>query len=495
MFDFRRFKHRLCLTTCLSSLFALPLANAAEQQWWFDVEVMIFKHEQRDNALSEKFVATELQSASPQSLDLLSPYLLPDLSYLRANLDYCRASNRAKVAAQYEQDFAFPPAAVEEELPATENAQAVEDSQATAQQPSEDGDFEYTVVNKTVFAQPDQQQTEVAELSNEQPEFSDQADALSEQDVLVSAQHAPADLTVNWVEWQIPAQLPCVYAEQLELLPNPFGPRWQDASMANIAYVPSQINGIDWQRKGQAFLLPTQQFRLRSLYNKLNKQANLQGLLYLSWRQEVKFGQDKAQSVRLFAGKNYANEFYANGRRKPQSVENNDIAPDAGLTETELDLDHSPSEQMQNAELFAAIQQALNDDSPVELDFWSASQVNEALDSQTESQPELDEIWQLDGDFKVFLKYVGRTPYLHITSKLNYRQPIYDASLALPLPQAEQAVLLGGTQQQANLLQNIQVSQFKQVISKQLHYFDHPLFGMAVYISRHHWPDDSDQSE
>jgi hypothetical protein len=27
------------------------------------------------------------------------------------------------------------------------------------------------------------------------------------------------------------------------------------------------------------------------------------------------------------------------------------------------------------------------------------------------------------------------------------------------------------------------------VISKQVHYFDHPLFGMIVRINRHRWPE------
>mgnify|MGYP003680067870 CR=1 FL=1 len=42
-------------------------------------------------------------------------------------------------------------------------------------------------------------------------------------------------------------------------------------------------------------------------------------------------------------------------------------------------------------------------------------------------------------------------------------------------------------------LESINVKHFKRVISKQLHYFDHPLFGMVVYISRYQWPEEPQQ--
>lgn len=104
--------------------------------------------------------------------------------------------------------------------------------------------------------------------------------------------------------------------------------------------------------------------------------------------------------------------------------------------------------------------------------------------NSNEWQPE----WQIDGWFKVYLQYVDRTPYLHIESELDYAE--------------ENTVVVVDNGQQA--LSQIQQPQFtlypfkqlRRVISKQTHYFDHPLFGMITQIRRFTPPvveDDSQQ--
>jgi hypothetical protein len=88
---------------------------AQEQTWWFDVEVIIFKRDSNFNELSEKFAHQPIKTTPSKTLDLLSPYLSPDLSYLRAGLSFCQASSRAEKQRQFEQDFAFPSPQVESE--------------------------------------------------------------------------------------------------------------------------------------------------------------------------------------------------------------------------------------------------------------------------------------------------------------------------------------------------------------------------------------------
>ena len=43
--------------------------------------------------------------------------------------------------------------------------------------------------------------------------------------------------------------------------------------------------------------------------------------------------------------------------------------------------------------------------------------------------------------------------------------------------------------QQPNFLQRANFNQLRRVISQQVHYFDHPLFGMVVRINRYRWPE------
>jgi hypothetical protein len=123
----------------------------------------------------------------------------------------------------------------------------------------------------------------------------------------------------------------------------------------------------------------------------------------------------------------------------------------------------------------------------------------------------LKELWQLDGGITVYLRNLGRVPYLHIDSNLDFRQPVFDPKKApqieymsdylseqiqdaiavnqIPQPGALQAHTLGASSVEPNFLQSVNFNQLRRVISKQVHYFDHPLFGMIVRINRYRWPE------
>ena len=97
-------------------------------------------------------------------------------------------------------------------------------------------------------------------------------------------------------------------------------------------------------------------------------------------------------------------------------------------------------------------------------------------DGNTQSDVKrLPPIWELDGFIQIYLKYINRVPYLHINSELFYRQPVLSANTLPGAPPAYELV-------------SIPFSQQRRVISTQLHYFDHPLFGMLVQIRRYDRP-------
>ena len=91
---------------------------------------------------------------------------------------------------------------------------------------------------------------------------------------------------------------------------------------------------------------------------------------------------------------------------------------------------------------------------------------------------QLPPIWELDGFIQVFLKYINSVPYLHINSELFYRQPV-----ATDVKQQSDS-----TSAPTYELVSIPFRQVRRVISTQLHYFDHPLFGMVVQIRRYDRP-------
>lgn len=447
---------------------------AAEQDWWFDIEVIVFKRETSVTELSEKFANSEINTAKTKSIDLLTAYLKPDLSYLRAGLSFCRASERAKKQQQFEQDFAFPQTV--QSASTAEKVEPVKETQKTAKQDN----FEYQVVSADIFDNNPQSATPSQVVAAPVlPKFQAQA------------------LALNWIEWQIPQQLPCVYQEQLQLLANPFSAQDKNASaLAHLDRVPVKINGKAVQYKKQTFLLPQSELTLGSLVKGINKQRDLESMLHVGWRQEVKFGQNKAQAIRLFAGQNYGQSYLPNGHKRPildkqkltpyipLAILNEISAQDASVLQDQAAV-------QKNQALFSAVFSALNSDESLKfnqpIEYFKQLQNNEQSVIQDLA---LQEIWQLDGDIKVFLQNVGSTPYLHIESKMDFRQPVFDPSLIMPADKSKATVMTGNVSREPNVIQNVKFTQFKRVISKQLHYFDHPLFGMVVHITRYNWPEE-----
>ena len=490
---------------CMSLLVAQPSVSAAEQDWWFDVEVIIFKRDTQVTQLSEKFVNQPITAPKPTTLDLLTPYLQPDLRYLRAGLPFCRVSERVKVQQQFEQDFAFPQAPASAPAPEAEAKAATQDKLALSQpaQGNEDDNFHYQVVRSDEFNQASDDAASPENVTEGDELTYDSETAFSDIETTEPqlSEHKQ-DLSVNWIEWQVPQQLPCVYAEQLTLLSNPFAePQSEDSSLAKLDSVPVKINGIDKQRKGQAFLLPQSELNLTSLFKGINKQHDLQTILHLGWRQEVKFGENKAQAIRLFAGKNYGVAFMPNGHKRPdlsdsltsQSAQYVPFAEQQHLSEHDkLQLQDQQAYQ-QNADLLSRLRAALTDEQPLALSTLPVIALHHDKPGLTEPTPSsvIEPIWEFDGEIKVYLQNVGRTPYLHIDNDFDFRQPVFDPSLTNQSKASELTVMTGDQDRQANLLQSVNFKQFKRVISKQLHYFDHPLFGMVVIINRYNWPQES----
>ena len=496
---------------CMSLLMAQASVSAAEQDWWFDVEVIVFKRDTKLSELSEKFVNTPITAPKPTTLDLLTPYLQPDLGYLRASLPFCRVSERAKVQQQFEQDFAFPEAPAPEAEAEAYSQENSQDSLTLSEQAqvSEEDNFHYEVVSSDEFDQDSDNTNSPENLTADklsegvETTYDSEADAAT-----VLADSAPErlehtqDLSVNWIEWQIPQQLPCVYAEQLTLLSNPFAePESVGPTLAELNSVPVKINGVDKQRKGQAFLLPQSELNLTSLFKGINKQHDLQTILHLGWRQEVKFGENKAQAIRLFAGKNYGLAFLPNGHKRPnlsdslasQHAQYVPFTEQQHLSEHDLLQLQDQQAYQQNADLLSHLRAALTDEQPLalqQLPVIAPRHVASGLSEQTQSSV-VEPIWEFDGEIKVYLQNVGRTPYLHIDNDFDFRQPVFDPSLTSQSEASEVTVMTGDQDRQANLIQSVNFKQFKRVISKQLHYFDHPLFGMVVIINRYNWPQES----
>ncbi len=293
---------------------------------------------------------------------------------------------------------------------------------------------------------------------------------------------------------------------------------WQthypDNRLPAPAALPITPEGNDWPYASHAHLLPASAQELTSLSRQIRQNRELTRLLHVVWRQPVMFGKDNAFNVRLFAGKNYADSYDIMGNPIQTAFEpgstladesgENDDSVENHENKIQLNEDASPtsdslvSSGTQN-DIFSNLEKRLAQPTPVEFDHFTDD------DAHTQSNDELlkvdaafrPPIWQLDGNVKVFLKYINRVPYLHIDSNLFYRQPIPLSDLIDSdksgsanntfANQPEDGRLNSETLPEYKLA-SVPFSEQRRVISKQLHYFDHPLFGMIIELRRYQPP-------
>jgi hypothetical protein len=487
------FSRKVAIVGLLTTSVLAQPAIAVDKQWWFDVEVILFERNLDTANIPEKFKQSRLEQPTNNILDLLTPYIKPDISYLRAGLPYCRASNRLVVKAQYEQDFAFP-------LPVAEIDQshsALTDQQL--QQQTEDQ-------NKQTA------QSQDASSPNLQHNILGNLDPSTNIELDTGYNSIRPPIQVEFIEWQVPSEILCAYAEQID--PSFASIVWSrneaslEQSNDQIKRVPQIINGIEWQQNRGEFLLPISNMYMSELYQKIQRQRDITPILHVSWRQEVKFGRENADTFRLFAGENFAEQFDSNGLLIINStnslLDNLNQAADefyvpeqalAGLTpeqrQTLLTGINNTSTEADSQDIFTKIAAVLADDTP-----FNIAQDNAQTKQQTvkTAAKTLKEIWKLDGGISVYLRNVGRIPYLHIDSNLDFRQPIFEPIKtqkveSLSINMSEQGVIPVAPIQPPNFLRSVNFNQLRRVISKQVHYFDHPLFGMIVRINRYRWPE------
>jgi hypothetical protein len=524
------FSARVAIAVLLTASVLIQSANAVENEWWFDVEVILFERNLEAVNISEKFKQSRLEKPSSDVLDLLTPYLKPDLSYLRAGLPYCRASKQLAVKTQYEQGFALP--VLETDVTSFQQTDEEQKSQILAVDADEN--FQYQVASTDIFANTDDgtpvaKNTDVENVTFYNSEQNLNQNINNDEEQQVNTEQAPetnlarSPIQMKFIEWQLPSNLLCAYAEQIDpsfdsiiALQNE-GTGAQHSEL--IKRVPNIIDGTEWQTKRGAFLLPSATMYMSDLYEKIKKQRDITPILHVNWRQEVKFGRKDAHTFRLFAGENFAEQFDANGFPIIDNTDSlfdslNQSADQFYIPEQELK-GLTPEQQQAllmsingtapeavTEDLFTRIAAALADEAPINIDQFESL----AEQQTTTTEPSiLTELWRLDGGITVYLRNVGRVPYLHIDSNLDIRQPIYDPKkfhkiedLSTHLS-GQAAIVVNQLQQpnflQPNFLQSVNFNQLRRVISKQVHYFDHPLFGMIVRINRYRWPEIEQEQE
>ena len=437
----------------LSCITAYPVHANDEDKWWFDIEVMLFARDTAVSDMAERFERQQVLSTPNTDWDLLTEYYQPDITMVYNSLPVCNAPTSplwAEAPSQEEilREYYIEPEpeepALDDQAGLVENGQVISDEPFVLADEAAHG----IQASENTFGEPE-------------PEI---------------IPPAPGAIAAYWLSFNLNEEqltpvsvkrrpLNCVTPTEPSLNPQSWQWPQPDLYVPPRQQTPLYVHGADFKRANGPHLLPTNQLTQDDIYTSIRWRKGIERLAHFSWRQQVKFGQDKAETLRLFAGQNFAQQFTQNGDLRPQQLTPGDEAS---------------SEQ--NAELaepedtfFAELNQRLSNPQPISFaGMMAPPETNDDGNTQSDIK-RLSPIWELDGFIQIYLKYINRVPYLHINSELFYRQPVLSAT---SLPGAAPAYELV----------SIPFSQQRRVISTQLHYFDHPLFGMLVQIRRYDRP-------
>ncbi|WP_213999806.1 CsiV family protein [Arsukibacterium sp.] len=292
-----------------------------------------------------------------------------------------------------------------------------------------------------------------------QPDIKPLLNALTQCEGTEAAQSPllPAALR-NWQQWQ-PAFYPLLC--QSETQP----PAWQRTALFPEQLLNTQLpmpDSLPVMLAGKSdlhqpgpYLAPKSAFGLTELATKISRQPNQNLLLHTVWRQ-APVTEKRAIPSRWFGGSNFSELVDYWGRDRNQDATDDAAAAAEALFQNE-----------QQDDLFSAIDSLL--------DQLNAAGKLEALQRHDQQLPQIsdslsnlpDDIWQLDGLFKLHLDH-----YLFINTDFNLRRSNPDGSI-----------------------QSINVKQSRRVISGELHYLDHPYLGMIIQIRRFQPPEPEAEPE
>lgn len=513
-----------------------------EKEWWFEVEVILFKHNRDANLLSESFAErndTEHQNRLRQKevVDLISLYLRPDISVIKGALANCSDLN--KPTTEHSVDFLnLDPVLLDPNIatsairvdivesvedPSTGIAtRSLDNPQVDTQaingsaEETEESAVRDTYIVSVLSPEPSElasldssiatgaeyiSQTDIDSFESKAKELTDEF--VNSDDIQLQSEDAPlppsfayqfyeihmADFDIKSIE--IPTQFHCVIPEPMFELAK--SSKTEVPIVEIVTEVPVNIDGTERLYQDDPYLMAEKSLELAELRTRIKRKRDVQPILHLGWRQEVLFDEENSKPVRLFAGQNYADEFDASHMPLQEQVETPYVDPYPVVLKIEpqdqvpTSLDGTKEIPSPQDDLIQKIRNALANPEFV----VAPSSVDEQETFQ--QQLKTNELWQLDGNFKIFLKYIQGTPYLHIDSEFDFRAPVFNAELTSE--QSTQQIDTFSGEKSNNYLQNFHFKQLRRIISKQIHYFDHPLFGMIVQVRRHDRPTPEDLTD
>lgn len=252
------------------------------------------------------------------------------------------------------------------------------------------------------------------------------------------------------------SQTMCIFEPQVKPWQqhNLFLPRNTINKVAYPLQLPAVITGRG-KHQNTPYLADDSALQLRDIAQKINRQAGMSLLLHTSWRQ-APVTERRAIASRWFGGKNFSQQFDYWGQPRYANAE---LLQTASPSATAAMSPYSPQDSS-DTQLLSQIDTLLQQ---LSANSQLPPPPGEQLPAITPDQQSLsslpDQVWQLDGLFKLHLDH-----YLFVNTEFNLRIP------------------------SADKLNTVYVRQSRRLISGEVHYLDHPHLGIILQIRRYDPP-------
>ncbi|MEN8771446.1 MAG: CsiV family protein [Glaciecola sp.] len=358
----------ISMLCCFSSI-----TQAQEDtDWWFDVEILIFKHNNAENTVTEQFDTVVDKPFSPRISNVFLPFYVVDTSWIEQALPEC--PNLIDVLADK---------------------------------------FTDTVTNTVTMS-----------VANDS-----------------SNQHI--------------GRMDCAYTLTLSDLVERNQPVDHYQAYPTL---PIHYEGIIFPRSEYAHMLPQSELQLVSLYKDVNWDKSYTPLLHTVWRQPVNIGDENAFSIPILAGKNLTYQAPTPQLLAQASLDQANTLMGTDNLSNESLINESPISES-SINIVQKIKLGLDGTVPLYPDQLKETQDKAMIDTTS--------VFEFEGLVTIYIKYINRVPYLHIDSHALFNTSRVSDPLTI-IPHT--------------------FKQRRRIISNQVHYFDHPYFGMVIELRRYKRP-------
>ncbi|MBU2881342.1 peptidoglycan binding protein CsiV [Psychrosphaera sp. B3R10] len=483
---------------------------------WFEVEMIVFAR--KDASSTRELFDNTIKNLKPRrKWDLLSPMFTPDLTRYLANLDNCWSERDPFTDPSYvnlSESLDLPAYAEQNETGLNDEAiyddidgerfdnEPVNTADGSLYKTAEGSDF--AMVNGNDITEGEADKVEIITLSDDLAEIQ-QANRFYQQ----FTQYQQL-MDSNWQ-----------FSANLCLLPNESKPLvWQlisgNLTSTNtynqalpVTDMKKRPTGPDFDDLHNVYLLSPDNLQLMAHYKKIEAQPDLTPIIHMGWRQPG-LSKQRAVPVYIVAGKNYTDDFRYDGTPKFSLPEAQSTDPVLDRL-TSLPDDKNSQNTLYNEPVFD-LQKA--EKTNVQL-FMEKLQNGAVVDfkNNTLKAPKSkhlpDSTWQLDGTITVHLNH-----YLYLDAKFNYREPVtqqintdlflndidplleknetdeasLSTSVVISAMKEDQNLMtnnIDGSKLDLTVLKHYPFEQTRRSYSGDLHYLDHPKFGVIFQIRKY----------